>query len=54
MSPRRRTKDTDLPPRVYRHGQSYRFVPVGPDGRNRPPINLGRDRSAALKQLIGV
>ena len=56
MSPRRRTKDHDLPPRVYRHGQSYRFVPVGPDGKNLAPINLGRDRREAFHrwaELVG-
>jgi integrase len=51
MSPRRRTKDKDLPPRVYRHGASYRFVPVdAATGRNAKPVNLGRDKAAALRR----
>lgn len=57
MSPRRRTKDKDLPPRVYRHGASYRFVPVDPaTGANAKPINLGRDKAQALRRwadLVG-
>lgn len=51
MPPRRRTKDKDLPPRVYRHGASYRFVPVDPaTGGNARPINLGRDKVQALRR----
>lgn len=57
MPPRQRQSDRDLPPRVYRHGKSYRFVPVDPStGRNAKPINLGRDRAAALRrwaELVG-
>jgi integrase len=57
MSPRHRQTDRDLPPRVYRHGQQYRFVPVDPiTGRNGKPIPLGRDRAAALRKwadLVG-
>jgi integrase len=57
MSPRRRTKDKDLPPRVYRHGLSYRFVPVDPaTGGNARPINLGRNKAQALRrwaELVG-
>lgn len=49
MAPRRRTKDKDLPPRVYQHGRQYRFIPIDPaTGRNGRPIPLGRDRAAAL------
>lgn len=57
MAPRKRIKDKDLPPRVYRHGESYRFIPVDPaTGRNAKPINLGRDKAVAMRkwaQLVG-
>ena len=57
MPPRPRQSDRDLPPRVYRHGASYRFVPVDPaTGHNAKPINLGRDKGAALRrwaELVG-
>lgn len=57
MTPRRRQTNRDLPPRVYLHGRSYRFVPVDPvTGRNGKPVNLGRDRAAALRrwaELVG-
>lgn len=52
MAPRSRTSNPEqLPPRVYRHGQQYRFVPVDPaTGRNAKPIPLGRDKAAALRR----
>lgn len=51
MSPRPRERDKDLPPRVYLHGRSYRFVPVDPlTGRNGKPVNLGRDKAQALRK----
>lgn len=51
MSPRPRTKDRDLPPRVYLHGRTYRFVPIDPaTGRNGKPISLGRDKAEAMRQ----
>jgi integrase len=51
MAPRRRTKDRDLPPRVYKHGRQYRFVPVDPaTGKNAKPIALGADKAAALRK----
>lgn len=58
MSPRRRGPNPEgLPQRVYLHGQSYRFVPIdSATGRNAKPINLGRDKAAALRQwadLVG-
>lgn len=43
MMGRKRTKDTHLPPRVYRHRAGYRYVPRGAD-----PIPLGSDLSVAL------
>jgi len=51
VAPRRRTKDRDLPPRVYRHHGHYRFVPLDPaTGRNGKPVNLGSDKAAALRK----
>lgn len=51
MAPRKRIKDKDLPPRVYRHGKQYRFIPVDPvTGRNTKPIALGPDKAAALRK----
>lgn len=43
--PRRRQTDLHLPPRVYRHGAGYRWMPKG--GK---PVNLGRDLGEALKK----
>ena len=51
MAPRRRSKDRDLPPRVYRHGRQFRFVPVDPEtGKNARPIPLGNERGVALRR----
>ncbi len=46
IMPRRRTKDTDMPARVYKHGRWYRFVPP-PPGK---PIKLGTTKPEALRK----
>lgn len=38
-----RSKNEELPPRVYRHGLSFRYCPI--DG---PKVNLGRDYQSAM------
>lgn len=43
--PRPRQHHTGLPPRLYRHGAGYRYVP-----RIGKPIALGADLAAAIKQ----
>lgn len=48
---RTRRVNKDLPPRVYLHGKTYRYVPQDPETRrNLPPIPLGHDRAEALKR----
>ena len=48
---RTRRSNKDLPPRVYLHGRTYRYVPLDPaTRRNLPPVALGRDRAEALKR----
>lgn len=48
---RPRRANRDLPPRVYLHGQTYRYVPQDPETRrNLPPVALGKDRAEALKR----
>jgi len=48
---RTRRVNRDLPPRVYLHGRTYRYVPLDPNTRrNLPPVALGRDRAEALKR----
>jgi hypothetical protein len=42
---RERTRDHNLPRRLYRHGHSFRLV--HPDGRK---INLGRDEGEAIRR----
>ena len=57
QAPPQRLKEDGLPPRVYRHGQQYRFVPLDQrTGRNGKPISLGSDRAVAITrwaELIG-
>lgn len=48
---RTRRVNKDLPPRVYLHGKTYRYVPRDPETRgNLPPISLGHDRATALQR----
>jgi integrase len=48
---RTRTRNRDLPPRVYLHGLTYRYAAFDPvTRRNLAPINLGQDKAAALKK----
>lgn len=47
---RRRTVDTDLPTRLYRHHGGFRYC-FSVDGR-QIKLNLGRDRNAAIARAV--
>lgn len=48
---RTRQRNRDLPPRVYLHGQTYRYAAFDPiTKRNLAPVNLGKDKTEALKK----